>query len=62
MMLPLLNLEETRAELAAVENDLGRMDDRPAVDAGRREELRTIRLRWRDGLRAQVEELEARNG
>jgi hypothetical protein len=62
MMLPLLNLEETRAELAEIEDGLARMDDKPAVDVARREELRTRRLGWRDGLRAQVAELEAHDG
>lgn len=59
MILPLLDLDETRVELAAVEDDLDRMDTIRIVDQERHAELRTTRLRWRDRLADQIAQLEA---
>lgn len=58
MILPLLDRDETRAELAAVEADLDRMDTVRVVDPERHAELKATRLRWRDRLADQLAQLE----
>jgi hypothetical protein len=58
--MPLLTVDEVRAELEDTNRSLLRLGEGLVVDPERREERRLILVRWRDRLHAQLDDMVAR--